>query len=346
MPFLAMGGVAQRNPPVHAAALAPGGEALAESFEYVTAPGVINIHDLATGKLRRWEYRGHTDAINTMVYSSDGRMLASCDCSGVIRIWETATGKERASFKHEPRRAWSLAFSPNGKTLASSSPSRVVLWELATGKQRAVIETVGGEVNSVGPHCGCPVVFSPNGATLAYAQSALHMGGDEDWAMRLFNAETCKEQLVLRGHSDAVLDVAFSPNGRTVATASRDKTVQLWDAETGRRTGTFHGHKGPVVSVVFSPDGRMAASWCYWREKIKQGEHQGNDWYGTELKVWEVATRKERLTLEPDQPEVDWWRPVFVLQFSSNGKELLTVSADHQGVDRFDIVKLAQQRPK
>ena len=336
MPLLATAAAAQRSPPVYTAALAPDGKALAESFAFVGSPGVIKLHDLPAGKVRL-VCKGHTDAVNTTAFSPDSKMLASCDWVGAIRLWDTATGKELATFTHEPRRAWSLAFSPDGKVLASSSPSRVVLWEVLTGKQRAVLETGGQENNSTGQHSGCWVAFSPDGRTLACAAD----GG----AVRLWDTLTCKERLVLRSHDSAVLCVAFAPNGRTVATASRDGTVGLWDAATGRQTATFRGHKGPVVSVVFSPDGRMVASWCYWWQKIKQGKYRGNEWWGTELKVWEVAAGKERFTSEPDRPRVNWWREVFVLQFTGTSNDLLIVTDDRQGVHRFDLVKSAL-RPK
>src|SRR5262249_48932498 len=155
--------------------------------------------------------RGHTDAVNAIAFSPDGKVLASGDCVGAIRLWDTATGKERAAFTHAGRRAWSLAFSPDGKTLASSSPSRVMLWEVRTGQPRAVIETGGQEVNRVGQHAGCSVVFSPDGRTLA--------GAADGGAVRLWDALSGKERRVLHGHGSAVLCVAFAPNGRTVATA-------------------------------------------------------------------------------------------------------------------------------
>jgi uncharacterized protein with WD repeat len=335
-PFLATAAAAQRTPPVYTAALSADGKALAESFAFVESPGVIKLRDLPTGKVRFF-CQGHTDAINTSAFSPDGKRLASGDCVGAIRLWDTATGKELAVFTHKGRRAWSLAFSPNGKMLASSSPSRVMLWEVRTGEPRAVIETGRQECNSFGQHAGCWVVFSPDGRTLACAA--------DDGTVRLWHSLTCKERLVLHGHDRAVLCVAFAPDGRTLATASEDETVRVWDAETGRERATLRGHRGPVVSVGFSSDGKMVASWCYWRQRIKQGEHQGNDLCGTELRVWDVASRKARLTFEPDRPAVNWWRPVFALQFSSNSNDLLTVAANRLGVDRFDLARLAL-RPK
>src|SRR5205823_589059 len=95
-----------------------------------------------------------------------------------------------------------------------------------------------------------------------------------------------------------------------------------------------------------SPDGRMLASWCKWQQRIKKGKDKFRDSYGTQLKVWETATGKERLTFEPDQPTVDdSWRREFALQFTGNSQTLLAVTADRQGVDRFDLAKLSL-RPK
>ena len=75
--------------------------------------------------------------------------------------------------------------------------------------------------------------------------------------------------------------MAFSPDGRRLASASHDGTVKVWDATTGQETLTLHGHTGQVSSVAFSPDGRRLAS-------------AGND---RTVKVWDAATGQEALTL-------------------------------------------------
>jgi WD40 repeat protein len=158
--------------------------------------------------------------------------------------------------------------------------------------------------------------------------------------VHLWDVLAGKEQVVLRGHTAGVPCVAFAPDGRTIATGSLDNTVRIWDVATGRQTAILGGNKGPVESVVFSPDGKLIASWCKWQQKIRF-----DDWNGTQLKVWEAATGKSRLTFEPDQPKVESWRHVFALQFTGDSKALVAVTADRQGVERFDLAKLAL-RPK
>ena len=69
-----------------------------------------------------------------------------------------------------------------------------------------------------------------------------------------------KELATLRGHSEKVNSVAFSPDGKTLASGSVDKTIEIWDVSSGEVKATLLGHGGSVDSVVFSPDGRTLAS--------------------------------------------------------------------------------------
>jgi WD40 repeat protein len=156
----------------------------------------------------------------------------------------------------------SVAFSPDGGWLASAS-SNVKLWDAATGDCIMTFNTHGGEVRSV--------AFSPDGRWLASASGDYEAWSDDEpvpWTIELWDVATGDRITTFDRHSSFINSVAFSPDGRWLASASGDyeasasddRTVKLWDVATGDCITTFEGHSNSVDSVTFSPDSSRLAS--------------------------------------------------------------------------------------
>ena len=164
------------------------------------------------------------------------------------------SGISHAQKNGHPPWVWSVAYSPDGGTLASGSTDETIrLWDIATGE---VLATLSGHTDWV-----CGVTYSPNGRTLASG------GGDNK--VRLWDVSTGDLLVTLTGHADedpdsaGVWSVTYSPDGSTLASGGSDDKVRLWDAATGGLLATLSGHTKAVTSVAYAPAGGTLASGGY-----------------------------------------------------------------------------------
>ena len=202
------------------------------------------------GAVRLWDVEMETSIIVpvpvalSVSLSPNGRTLALGSWDGRVTLWNVATRQNIATLEAHINAVSSVSFAPDGKTLASgSSEGTVRLWSVAT---RQNIATFRGHTNWVSS-----VSFSPDGKTLA--------SGAEDGAVKLWNVATRQNIATLEAHIDGVSSVSFAPDGKTLASGSSDRTVKLWDVETELNFTTL-AHVSPVTAISFSRDGSLLAS--------------------------------------------------------------------------------------
>jgi WD40 repeat protein len=184
----------------------------------------------------------------------------------VVVLLDMGTRKERLRLVgHRPTRRGGiapLAFSPDGQVLASAGhDDAIILWDLATAKPLRRVSTA--------PHSLLHLAFSPEGRTLA--------GGDHQ-IIRLWNASTGRPLLEApEAHRGNINQVLFLPDGRTLVTASNDRTIRFWDVATSRQRLVLTGHGYWVRAIAVSPDGTTLASSSF----------------DNSVRLWDIATARE-----------------------------------------------------
>lgn len=243
----------------------PDSKTLASSLTDLT----IALLDVSSGQTLQ-TLSGHTGRINSLAFSPDGGTLASGSDDGSIILWEVASGQVRQTLSGYPLimddgMAWfmgkvnNLAFSPDGKTLASgSSDYTLILWDVTSGKPLRLFASFGNQTGS--PNS---IAFSADGSLLA----TLMPSATGEPAIQLVNVAGWEPNVqTLLGHAVYPSSLAFSPDGKTLASASNDRLVILWDVASKQPLRTL---EFPFVSVgfadgrivaAFSPDGRLLAT--------------------------------------------------------------------------------------
>lgn len=227
---------------VHTVAFSPDGKTIATGSEDKT----VWLWDTQTAK-HITTLNGHTAAVRTVIYSPDGDTIMTEGSDKTVRLWDAETGKQirKTILGDQKRLSISVAFSPNGKTIAIPNDYGVQLWNVNTGQQR---DGITGHINAGGEG----ITFSPDGKTIAF--------GDDERNVQLWDVNTTQPKMVLAGHTGRVRSIAFSPDGNTIASGSYDKTAKLWDVNTGHTLNTLTGHRKYVNAITYSPDGKTIAT--------------------------------------------------------------------------------------
>jgi WD40 repeat protein len=306
---------------IRSLAFSPDGQRLASCDN-----GTVRIWDPAAGRELRI-LRGHIAAVNAVAFSPDGQRLVSASTDSTVKVWDQLSGQEVRTLTGHSKYSC-LAFSRDGKQLVTGSDEKTVeVWDSATGQ---VLRTLQGHTDRI-----LAVAFSPDDRKLAAVGS--------DGTVRMWDAASGKELPALKGHTDwvygaafspdgkrravaagadvqivdvasgkvlhslgghwnLIYSVAFSPDGRWLASADGLGNVMIWQADNGQKLFTLNAHGGPFVrSVAFSPDSRRLAT-------------AGGQWgMPGEIKVWDVASGEELLTLRGHTDEI------MAVAFSADG---------------------------
>lgn len=198
---------------------------------------------------RRFEVKtfslGHTNPVNSIAFSPDGRWALSGSSENTVRLWDVDAGRCRRVLEGHSASVWAVAWSPDGQlALSGSSDGAIRVWDVNSGRCIRVVEGHSSYVLSV--------AWSPDGR--------LALSGSHDHTIRLWDVDSGRCLRVLEGHASPVLSVAWSPFGWLALSGSNDRTVRFWDLENGERLHVLHGHAGKISSVAWSPDGRNAIS--------------------------------------------------------------------------------------
>ena len=343
----------------------------------------VKLWDVTTGK-KLYDFNGHDGVVLSAIFSSDGKKLASGDAHGIVKLWDVAAGIETATLNKRKEHVWLGAFSPDGRRLAlGGNDGYVKIWDATTGDEFFTLKghtrpvsvmtySTDGKWLASGSEDGVvtlwdvvkrkvqgmlkmhanavlSLIFSPNGERLA--------SGGDDRIVKLWNVaqingqrldtEAEQEPVALLGHTSQINSLAFSPDGKNLASGSNDDTIKLWNAPLEQERPLLEGHSKFVSSVAFSPDGTLMASGSgdgcviLWdvvkRQKLRQVNGQAGAVFSVSfspdgkllavggfggMRLWEVASGLE---LRKPASEAGI---VLSVAFSPDGRNLATGSRD------------------
>lgn len=269
-------------------------QAMSETYfvqRFITAEALDALHRAVQASYIQMTLAGHAGSVTDVVFSPEGRRLATAGADGTAKIWDAVSGKELLSLSGHTNVVLGVAFSPDGAYIATASWDKTAkLWDATSGQELLTFSGHNGRVRGA--------AFSPDGRRLATAS--------DDNTAKIWNITSGHELFTLKGHNDWVKAVVFSPDGKFLATASDDETAKIWDAMSGRLLLTLIGHTYLVSGVAFSPDGIYLATASDDRT----------------AKIWNTTSGRNILTLTGHT------NAVFGVAFSPDGRRLATASVD------------------
>ncbi len=279
----------------NAVAFSPNGKLLMSQDK-----GTPALFETATGRLLG-PLPGAAGGVAAVAFAPDGKGVAVARYNGGFGVWDVdESAKTRKRFDKAEPSTRCLAFSPDGKWLATGGEDRIVyLWDTTGGEERGKLMGHEKEISSV--------VFCPDSNTLVSASN--------ESSICFWDVKRRKSLRAVDGKHDTVTTVAATRDGKTLASGHGDGTIALWNARTGEAIRHWRAHYARLTTLDFAPDGATLVSGTVW---------------GSGPQLWEVAAGKEKNPIEGHCTPVDH------LAFSSDGRNVLSIERDGLSL-RWDL---------
>jgi len=238
-------------------------------------------------------------SIQTLAFSPDGTLLAVGTHDRGLRLWSTVTGQPLDVIHSAP--VSSVIFGPEGHLLASPPNKGLLHWTRTS--QWKLNRTLGNqESEDPFPDRVLSLAFHPDGQILAAGSGV----PSRDGSLTFWNIAKGEQQGVIKAHQDTITGLAFSPDGRRIASSSTDRYIRIHQIDTKELLDQLEGHTSHVLDVAWSADGETIAS-------------AGADHVA---KLWTVATRKQKKT------EAGFKKELTTIAFVGTGETIVTGGGD------------------